>query len=255
MSDDPLMPLRHLPGFAQWGRGLERLLEREEMIWVFGPTGSGTSSVARHLAHLRGVACLEVPSRETSPTGTSQQVPERLPQTPGIARAVVAAHEPPDPDLPGIPLRLWALEEDPGAIPRCLEALAAREGLSVPLPPALGRLPCPANLLELKNRLVRWALLGQLPEELGGPGPDRLPLEEDDLALNLHHLERLLLHRALRRAYGNRVEAARRLGISRPQLYQLIARHGDPVRGEPSRGLTPRRLQKRQNSSAADSAR
>ncbi len=119
----------------------------------------------------------------------------------------------------------------------------------MPLPPALGILPCPGNLRGLRNRLVRWKLLGQLPED---PAP-RLPLaDSEDLAANLHVLERLLLHRALRRSYGNRAEAARRLGVSRRQLYLLIARHGDPVRGEVPTHEGPKRLEKRrgrQNSS------
>ncbi|HWQ09497.1 MAG TPA: helix-turn-helix domain-containing protein, partial [Holophaga sp.] len=77
-------------------------------------------------------------------------------------------------------------------------------------------------------------------------------LEAEDMASNLHMLERLLLHRALRRSYGNRMEAARRLGVSRRQLYLLIARHGDPVRGEVPTSQGPKRLGKqrsRQNSS------
>jgi DNA-binding NtrC family response regulator len=96
---------------------------------------------------------------------------------------------------------------------------------------------------------VRWKLLGQLPED----GAPRLPLQDsDDLAANLHVLERLLLHRALRRSYGNRVEAARRMGVSRRHLYLLIARHGDPVRGEAPSKEGPKRLLRGQNSRNAD---
>jgi hypothetical protein len=99
---------------------------------------------------------------------------------------------------------------------------------------------------------VRWKLLGQLPDEvpIGGGGP--LPLESEDMATNLHALERLLLHRALRRSYGNRVEAAKRLGVSRRHLYLLIARHGDPVRGEAPTAGGPKRLLRGQNSSILD---
>jgi DNA-binding NtrC family response regulator len=82
-----------------------------------------------------------------------------------------------------------------------------------------------------------------------------LPLETEDLAANLHVLERVLLHRALRRSYGNRVEAAGRLGVSRRQLYLLIARHGDPVRGELPSHPGPKRLNKRPNSSLPASSR
>jgi DNA-binding NtrC family response regulator len=101
----------------------------------------------------------------------------------------------------------------------------------------------------LRNRLLRWKLMGQLP--MAAPvGPPRF--EAEDLASNLHELERFLLHQALRRSYGNRVEAAQRLGVSRRQLYLLIRRHGDPVRGEAASGDLPQRVKKRlpaQNSS------
>nr|WP_275976248.1 helix-turn-helix domain-containing protein [Geothrix oryzisoli] len=146
-------------------------------------------------------------------------------------------------------LRLPDLEEDPACIPGLLAALAEEEGLPSPWPAALAALPCPGNLRELRNRLLRWKLLGQLP----GPEPAGPPrFEAEDLATNLHDLERFLLHRALRRAYGNRLEAATRLGVSRRQLYLLIRRHGDPVRGEAASGDLPQRLKKRrsaQNSS------
>lgn len=139
--------------------------------------------------------------------------------------------------------RLQALAEDPAQVAPCLAAMARQEGCREPLPPALAALPCPGNLRGLRNRLVRWRLLGQPPE---APAPDGLdlPLETEDLAANLHVLERVLLHRALRRSYGNRVEAAGRLGVSRRQLYLLIARHGDPVRGEPPSSAGPKRLRR-----------
>ena len=115
---------------------------------------------------------------------------------------VLASHgNPSDPGLAGpaascLAFRLPSLEEAPGAVDRCLGALAEAEGLSGPLPPALGVLPCPGNLRGLRNRLVRFKLLGQLPE---APQASGLSLEAEDLASNLHQLERILLHRALRR--------------------------------------------------------
>jgi transcriptional regulator of acetoin/glycerol metabolism len=157
-------------------------------------------------------------------------------------RGVVAARESPPGALSCLTLRLPSLDEEPAAIPGLLSALAREEGIDGPLPPALGMLPCPGNLRELRNRLLRWKLLGQLPEP-GAGGPPRF--EAEDLATNLHELERFLLHRALRRAYGNRSEAALRLGVSRPQLYLLIRRHGDPVRGEAATGEEPARLRRR----------
>jgi hypothetical protein len=165
------------------------------------------------------------------------------------SRGVVAARTAPPGTYDCLVLRLPGLSEEPACIPAILAALADEEGIATALPPALAALPCPGNLRELRNRLLRWKLLGQLPavESTGTPR-----FEAEDLASNLHELERFLLHQALRRAYGNRVEAAQRLGVSRRQLYLLIRRHGDPVRGEPGVGELPLRLRKRrpaQNSS------
>jgi hypothetical protein len=169
-------------------------------------------------------------------------------------RGVLAAHgSPSDPTLAGpaafcLAFRLPGLEEEPEAVDRCLKALAETEGVAWPLPAALGALPCPGNLRGLRNRLVRYKLLGQLPDPPQALG---FSLEAEDLASNLHQLERILLHRALRRSYGNRVEAARRLGVSRRQLYLLVARHGDPMRGEPPSSEGPKRLSKRGNQNSS----
>ena len=158
---------------------------------------------------------------------------------------VVASHVPPEDPLVAraasrcLAFRVPSLDEEPEDLERCFWILAREQGVTGPLPPALKALPCPGNLRGLHNRLVRWQLLGQLPED----APPRLPLpDSEDLAANLHVLEKLLLHRALRRSYGNRVEAARRLGVSRRHLYLLIARHGDPVRGEAPTTAGPKRL-------------
>jgi hypothetical protein len=151
-----------------------------------------------------------------------------------------------------VPFRLQPLGEDPDSVARCLAAMAAEAGIPEALPPALAALPCPGNLLGLRNRLVRWRLLGQLPDPPeGSAGTPALPLASEDLAANLHVLERVLLHRALRRSYGNRVEAAKRLGVSRRQLYLLIGRHGDPVRGEPPSNAGPKRLNRSHAQSCA----
>jgi hypothetical protein len=143
--------------------------------------------------------------------------------------------------------RLPSVEEDPGSLASCAKALGEELGLEH-LPPALFALPCPGNMRGLHNRLTRFKLLGQLPEP-GAPAGDgtSLPIRSEDLASNLHALERLLLHRALRLSYGNRMEAARRLGVSRRQLYLLVARHGDPLRGEIPTALGPKRLLKRKS--------
>jgi hypothetical protein len=233
-----LLPVELLPGSAQWGRHLEELVARPEPIWVHGPPGAGTSTLAARLAAGRGEAPFEAPNPEQGLAWLAVH-----------PSGVVAAHEPPPPRLPVLELRLPALAEHPEALPALLLAMGQEEGLPGPLPAILGALPCMGNLRELRNRVLRWKLLGQLPSpEPAGP----LRLEAEDLATNLHELEQFLLHRALRRAYGNRVEAAQRLGVSRRQLYLLIRRHGDPIRGEPASGDLPQRLKKRhtaQNSS------
>jgi len=226
-----VIPIPLLPGFARWGAHLDDLLARPEPLWIHGPAGSGVSTLAADLAARRGVPWTEA----SSPAAGAAWLAAH-------PRGVVAAREPSPGTAGTLDLHLPGLDEAPAAIPGLLAALAAEEGIEGPLPPALGLLPCPGNLRELRNRLVRWKLLGQLPEPETG-GPPRF--EAEDLATNLHELERFLLHRALRRAYGNRSEAAARLGVSRPQLYLLVRRHGDPVRGEASTGEEPARLRRR----------
>lgn len=246
-----MIPIECMPGFTSWGASLERLLGRPEAIWVCGAAGTGVSTLGQCLADRRKALFLD------DADGMEPEVVQAWLQD--HPRGVLGAHRlPEDCAMPAevmrcLSLRLASLEEDPVSVGACLAALAAQEGLADPLPSALGKLPCPGNLLGLRNRLLRWNLLRQLPEASLSEGEGGLPLEDEDLATNLHVLERLLLHRALRRSYGNRVEAARRLGVSRRQLYLLIARHGDPVRGDAAVDAGPARLRKqrmRKNSSA-----
>ena len=239
-----MIPLALLPGFAQWGAHLDDLLARSEALWLHGPPGCGASTLAALFATRRGQEWMDALDAGAAETW--------LENHPG---GLVAARMAPSGATACLVLRLPGLDEQPECIPGILLQLAQEEGVEGPLPPALGALPCPGNLRELRNRLLRWKLLGQLPASEPA-GPPRF--EAEDLASNLHELERFLLHQALRRAYGNRVEAAQRLGVSRRQIYLLIRRHGDPVRGEPSAGDLPRRILKRllaQNSSPDTEAR
>jgi hypothetical protein len=232
-----------LPGSLAWVGALDALCAHPGPLWIHGGAGGGVTTLGAWLAQARGAALLD--DAETVSAAERQAFLRDAP------RGVLASHVGPEaPTVAGeaercLAFRIPSLEEAPQDVPRCLAALAAEEGVEGPLPPALGLLPCPGNLRGLRNRLVRWKLLGQLPEEPA----QSLPLpDSEDLAANLHVLERLLLHRALRRSYGNRVEAARRMGVSRRHLYLLIARHGDPVRGEAPTREGPKRLRRRQNS-------
>ena len=239
-----MSPLEILPGYPLWSGLLEALVSHQGPLFLHGETGSGVSSLGRWLAQERGQPMLD--DAETLPGAALEAWLGNHP------RGSLASHlGPGDPRMAPVAshclvFRLPSLEEDPPAMERCLAALARAEGLTGPLPPALASLPCPGNLRGLRNRLLRYKLLGQLPETAAPfQGAGGLLLEQEDLASNLHLLERILLHRALRRSYGNRVEAAQRLGVSRRQLYLLIARHGDPVRGQAPSSEGPKRLRKR----------
>lgn len=238
-----------MPGYGAWGKDLEALLGRTEAIWVHGGTGSGVSLVGAELARRRCTIFLD-----DADAMDAEALQAWMAQHPG---GVLGSHRPLVPLLNALELRLWALDEDPKSASVCLGILAEEEKIGEKLPAGLAQLPCPGELRGLRNRLLRWKYLGQLPEA-SGTQEVALPLDLDDYATNLHILERLLLHRALRRSYGNRVEAARRLGVSRRQLYLLIARHGDPVRGEIATSDGPKRLGKariRQNSSQESTPR
>ena len=243
-----MIPLEHMPGYSRWGSGLQALVARPEPIWIFGALGSGVSTMARILADRRQVAFFDDAER-----ADTNELMRWMAENP---RGVFASHLSPEAEIVSdvgsrcLALRMEGLEEDPTAIGNCLTGLALGEGITGSLHSvmrALGALPCPGNLRGLRNRLVRWKLLGQLPEPWEeASGADTEKLEAEDLASHLHQLEQVLLHRALRRSFGNRVEAARRLGVSRRQLYLLIGRHGDPLRGETPTQPGPKRLLKRQ---------
>lgn len=229
-----MIPMDCLPGSARWSASLDALARHPGPLWVYGEAGTGVSTVAGWMATQRA-ATLQEDAEQLDPAALEAWIAAH-------PDGVLASHQAPgDTAARCLPFQLQALRDDPASVPRCLAAMAAEEGLTGALPPRLAALPCPGNLRGLRNRLVRWKLLGQLPEDPAAPG---LPLETEDLAANLHVLERVLLHRALRRSYGNRVEAANRLGVSRRQLYLLIARHGDPVRGELASSAGPKRLNK-----------
>jgi two-component system NtrC family response regulator len=112
-----------------------------------------------------------------------------------------------------------SIARDLGRPPRKLSARAIE---------ALRRHGWPGNIRELENRLKRAIVLAE-GEVIG---PRELELEEalDPPNLSLKEakagVERELVVRALSEFEGNISRAARALGVSRPTLYELIARYG-----------------------------
>jgi two-component system response regulator AtoC len=89
----------------------------------------------------------------------------------------------------------------------------------------------PGNIRELANVLERAQILAEenvitlddLPETLHGM-PESAA---DDLGpLNLSKVERQATQAALQQVKGNKVQAAKLLGISRRALYRLITKYG-----------------------------
>jgi DNA-binding NtrC family response regulator len=103
----------------------------------------------------------------------------------------------------------------------------------------------PGNVRELVHVIERAAALsgGEVIDLLDLPDPvksQRPHRESDDLIVEpqvplreaIARLERSMILRALERSNGNRSEAARQLGIARPQLYAKMEEHGIGGRGE-----------------------
>ncbi len=142
---------------------------------------------------------------------------------------VVPVHLPPLRERLGdvLPLAEHFLRRIGGASPKRLGADAAR---------ALLAHDWPGNVRELRNAMERAALLctGPViePEHMGlrpaaavAARPQGIDWD-GPLAPAIAQLERAMVGRALAAAMGNRAEAARRLGLSRQQLYRKLAEHG-----------------------------
>ena len=150
-------------------------------------------------------------------------------------------------------LRLPPLRERRSEIPELAAALLARLARRHRLAPArlsadaleaLVRRDWPGNVRELESvlaeALMRRGTRVIGPEMVAGGGPEtagpaaavpdplHAVMEIRRLALARAAFERLVLLRALRRASGSRVRAARELGISRQSLWQKLRRHGIP---------------------------
>ncbi|MHC3431799.1 sigma-54-dependent transcriptional regulator [Delftia lacustris] len=139
---------------------------------------------------------------------------------------VVPVHLPPLRERLGDVLLLAEhfLRQGGGASPKRLGADAARLLLAH---------DWPGNVRELRNAMERAALLcpgpvigpehiGLQPAAANGPAIDW----NGPLAPAVAQLEREMVTRALAASTGNRAEAARRLGLSRQQLYRKLAEFG-----------------------------
>jgi len=124
------------------------------------------------------------------------------------------------------------------------DALGRSKRLDAAALAALEQYDWPGNVRQLRNTIQRAIALSEggliAPEHLGleptrAPNPEAVqqlsapppgidwdgPLERA-----VAQLEALMLQRALDAAAGNRSEAARRLGLSRQQLYRKLAQFG-----------------------------
>jgi transcriptional regulator with PAS, ATPase and Fis domain len=137
-----------------------------------------------------------------------------------------------------LPVRLPALRERPGDIEAIaeslLESIAARSGmpqreLTAPALEVLASYPWPGNVRELRNVLEQAAMLtdharlraedfkGILIPAPAGKRPAQRPLPQ-----LVADLERRSIESALAATRGNKVSAARLLGISRATLYEKL---------------------------------
>jgi DNA-binding NtrC family response regulator len=97
---------------------------------------------------------------------------------------------------------------------------------------ALVRYDWPGNVRELANVLERAQILAEefcitlddLPENL--IGYDSGATEEEGDSLDLHQTQRRHILGVLKEVHGNKVHAARALGISRRALYRLLVKYG-----------------------------
>ncbi|QDD66844.1 sigma-54-dependent Fis family transcriptional regulator [Herbaspirillum seropedicae] len=139
-----------------------------------------------------------------------------------------------------------ALRERPGDILTIAEHFLRQLGGDAPkrISPAAARLllqhAWPGNVRELRNTMERAAVMSHglcieaediglsARHPVGAASAASAPAIDWDgpLAAALAEVERVMIERALQGAAGNRAEAARRLGISRQQLYRRLEEAG-----------------------------
>jgi transcriptional regulator with PAS, ATPase and Fis domain len=131
-------------------------------------------------------------------------------------------------------IRLPALRERPEDVLPLSEAFLTDLGHSFGRPPAgmtrearqaLLGYRWPGNVRELRNVLKRAAIVC----EGGLIAPDHLALQEErapaEDATNIKVVERQLIEQVLRECRGNKSKAARRLGLTRKQLYVRLRQY------------------------------
>ena len=184
--------------------------------------------------------------REITPVGGTRVVPVNV-------RIVAATHR----DLPEavaqgrfredlwyrlqvVPLILPPLRERMGDVLLLAEHFLRRMGgpkpkrLSAAAAQTLVAHRWPGNVRELRNAMDRAAILSHgnfiEPEHIGLQAPTASTGVEiawdGNLAAAVGQVEREMIRRALAHAGDNRAEAARRLGLSRQQLYRKLAEYG-----------------------------
>jgi DNA-binding NtrC family response regulator len=92
---------------------------------------------------------------------------------------------------------------------------------------SLRRHEWPGNVRELYNALERAIIVcedGLIRPQDFCLAPPMAPMMVDSTDLNV--VERQAIERAMREVHGNKSRAARRLGISRTQLYYRLRKHG-----------------------------
>ncbi len=89
----------------------------------------------------------------------------------------------------------------------------------------------PGNVRELENAIERAMSLAHGPLVLPNDLPESIrqggvPKVEDDGLVTLEEIEKRHLTKVLRETGGNKVKAAKILGIDRRTLYRMAQRHG-----------------------------
>ncbi len=132
-------------------------------------------------------------------------------------------------------------EDIPLLVSELLAAAAQRTGRRVALSPrAVERLVAhdwPGNVRELEHLLERACLLarGAVIRE----GDLGLPVQQATQVLTLEEVEKAHIRDVLTRCAGNKLRAARLLGIPRATLYRKIDRYGIDAAPEPARPPAP----------------